>query len=398
MLKQFILLILLSVLIAQPIYSRVNDTPLSLAEAEKLALQNQAYSLPSKSLTELINQEGNSKQTEEGTDPHLELGLTKITKGNTPPWWKQDEANVVNIGVKQAFGAGDPMYLESEKSRTATDAAYFQHAAETRGLLNEVRNQWLKLFYLTQAAQLITAHQMQLTNLKNSTPHAQNQLNLELQSLNNQLITIQKESLEKRRQLARLIGKNNSQRPISEQLPMWAEPAALNLLKIQLQQHPKLLADRALIRASRAQTAFNKQQEGTKFEVTANYGMLQQDAMEANPRLDMLSAEVDMKLPTSPSQRPGIDIQRLEAAQQAEEKDYQHLNRSLKTHYDEWLKTSTQLNKIKPNQFAASKSMKLPYLIKAYRAQLHDQLQQLSLTMENAKARANLLYFEANKP
>lgn len=397
MLKRVILL-LLGILIAQPAYPHVNNTPLSLDEAERLALQNQARSLHTQSLTELINQEEVSKPIEDSSDTHFEVGITKITKGNTPPWWKQDEAKVVNIGVKQAFGLGDPVYLETEKSRTATDTAYFQRAAELRGLLGEVRQQWLNLFYLTQATQLLTAYQMLLTNMKNTHPHAQDPLHRELQVVNNQLNSLQTEMTRKRQQWAHLLGKNNAQRPIADQLPLWPEPPALNLLKIQLQRHPTLLADRALIRAARAQTAFNKQQQGAKFEVTANYGMLQQDAMEANPRLDMVSAEVDMKLPTSRSQRPGIDIQRLEAAQKTEEADYQHLNQSLKTQYETWLKTSVQLRKFRPNQIITSPSMRLPYLIKAYHYQLKDQLQQLNLEVENAKARANLLYFEANKP
>ncbi len=395
------------------------ERPLTLVESERLALTHQYGSS-----SFLLN--SSSADSEEDKNNPSPTNLTFATNNFSPNTSApgQIDMTVINVGVKQVFNRSDVNSYKSDQVRAQAQAKAYRQQNKAELLLRDVRRIWIELYYLQHASAIVQAsvdHLQQTVALVHSplsgnqalgtTPHSslpinepkvsQTSMHLDLEYLKQLQTETMKQMAVYQKKLAALIGKNEMNRPLDTNLPSWPAPASLIQMQKRLARHPLLKADDAEIQANQADLGWNKELHKTQFEVGASYGVRQADMMQADPQLNMVSAELTMKLPTS-SQPSTIRIStnQLDQAQMQRQRDHNNLVKNLIKQYNIWLKL---------NQSTTSQSLTLPVIpaptqttlpgnqaeltTHKFIQQVNRQLFQLRSQANLAQARSDLEYF-----
>ncbi|HVV68317.1 MAG TPA: TolC family protein [Gammaproteobacteria bacterium] len=384
-----------------------SNQPLTLNEAESLALWDKFKLQPTK--IALSSGDIQTKVDQPSSDTYLVFDTVNFSPNPLLP--QQDDKTVVNVGLHKAFSNNETQEIQSQQALVTVKQKNNQ--LKKRQLLRDVRHDWLELYYGYQAAKIIENNSDTITQLAdkilseaNSHHSAQDalQAKLALIRMNNQKNTIQKKITTAKTQLARWIGKPNSNRPLPDNLPPWPDPPALPTLQSQLINHPQLQADTAQIKAIEAESAWSKQLNKPTLEVGASYGMRQQDAINADPKLDMISGQLSLNLPshsgTTQMQDTLAISNRLNAARQQQQINSRNLLKNLIKQYLTWQNLDHQLSKM--NNAASDNSTiqnptHLSTTLSALQTQLQTldtQLNQLRTAVDLAQARAALRYFE----
>src|SRR5210317_2136950 len=141
---------LLAVLATLPAHAR-QDTPLTLAEAEALALVaepgQQALEFRAAALDEQAVLAG------ELPDPMLRVGLNNFPLESGG--FSTEGMTQAMIGYRQAFPAGKTRSLSYEKFGLLSDQMSENANARARGVRTATQNAWLELYFLAHADRLI---------------------------------------------------------------------------------------------------------------------------------------------------------------------------------------------------------------------------------------------------
>lgn len=407
---------ILFILLACPLcpYALISPPPLTLQEAESLVIQKH---LNSDTSGRNINRANPAIKPDSNTsnknDAGLTFGVQKILPDESYPI-SQEDNTLYKVGIQQKIPRSEIYVIKNQQAQVIDLLADKKQKDETLILHREIRNVWLSLYYWLQAQKDVEETQDSFIALENHTPG--NKTDIAIKSYLNKLFEedkqIQIQINNQKQQLIALIGKENAQRTLPQDIPNWPAPPPLDQLQARLLKHPKMQKDSAAIQAVRANTSLNKARNKSTVGIGASYGVRQEEFMGGNPRPDMFSAELKLHLSTKADQQPSpgsrSNIAELEAAQLNQERDFRELTADLRKNYSNWAnfskkatllneqtlptvlgKTNATLEAYKRNTYSDIKPV-----IKAYQLALKTKLDALTASVNAAKSRANLLYYE----
>ncbi len=402
-----------------------NSKLLTLPEAENLALWLKFKLQPTKASLNTIDllPEADSPSS----DTHLVFDTINLSPNTIIP--NQDDMTVVKVGVRKAFSNEETQEIKSRQAQVFAQQKNNEY--KKRLLLRDVRHDWLELYYWHQVKSIIQQHYTVISLLADKIvaesllPDSIGQkvplvpkedalwARLVLSTLQNKKDITQGQLNLAKKQLARWIGQENSNRPLPNELPNWPVLPSLINLQMQLINHPQLQADVARIKSLQAEIAWTKELNKPTFEVGASYGMRQQDAINVDPKLNMISGELSLNLPShignTQKQDTLVISNRLNTARRQQQTDSRNLLKSLIKQYQSWQNLDRPLKNNDNSQGTintADTFLPLPnlldqpspstVLLQQQLMQLELQLKQLRAQLDLAQARAGLRYFEKN--
>lgn len=400
---------------AAPILSIDEATYLALEQTPELKqTQENAESLKQRSIAE-----------RQLPDPKLNVGVINLPTNNFS--FTEDEMTMIQFGVSQQFPAGHSRHYQSAKTRAMSKAEKQRHHQQQADIIRQTRDVWLELFYWTKALEITEKNQHLFEKLTRSieseystgkaTQQDLLQSQVEISRIRDQLWQIQQQISEKRAELGRLIGGENSNRPLPHILPHWNVPSFTELTD-HLQQHPLLKSDSLNIEAAKHGVSYAKEQYKPNFEVNVNYGIRQGNELESNgdviKRSDMVGAQVTFNVPIFTHQRQQritkASLSELQIAQLKRQADYRDLLRALETQYNAWRHYSERESWFEkhtlPEATQNAKAALLGYenattdfqtLLRSYSLSYQIQLEALRTEIDRLKAEAELQYLAGKR-
>jgi len=392
-----------------------NGISLSLQEAETLAIERDAK------LSEIrLNSESlQERAVAEGTlpDPKLKVGLANFPTDTFDR--EQEPMTQIQLGIVQMFPRGNSLELTSSRMGDDAKGELARAEAQRRNVIQQVRINWLDVYYWQNAAEVVAKNRVLFEQLSNITQSLYAvgrrkqedvlQAELELGLLDDreaQVLTMMEMS---RANLARLIGPQAAQRPLYRKFPSLPTVLRQDGKPERLQQHPLLQVEQARIDASQKNVEIARQSYKPEWALDVTYGFRDGYNPDGTDRADFLSAMVLMDMPifTGNRQDKSLEASKLkhQAALYSREDQLRELNKLWEATYAEWTRLGERLrlfetslvNKAHNNANAALHAYQndrgeFSSVMRASIMEFETQLKALSVRVEHAKSQAKLLY------
>ena len=346
-----LLAILAAITVASPAHAQ-SDIPLTLAEAEDLALAAEPGQLALQARAAAMDERAIAAG--ELPDPMLRVGLNNFPLESGG--FSTEGMTQVMIGYRQAFPAGKTRSLSSDKFGLLSEQISENAAARARNVRTATQTAWLELYFLDRADGLIQETRPFFADLAEITrslysvgrKNQQDVLRseLELSRLEDRLIDIERRRGQARATLAEWIG-DEAQRPIAGNFPRWDTAPSLVELKEGLSQHPALLAAEAEIGASEAGVKIADERSKPTWALDLGYGYRDGRLPNGEPRSDFVTVGVTVGLPylrkTAVDSTLSAALQERSAARSSRLRLERELTRQLQSEYAQWRELSRRL-------------------------------------------------------
>jgi len=393
---------------AQDTDSLDTTQPLSLAEAEQLALRADPLVPRYKALADA--QQERAVADAQLPDPTLSLGIKDVPLQSLS--LREDDFTMLTAQVSQEFPAGKTLHYRGEQARAEAEAEQERGSDQARKVLAAVRKAWLEVYYQGEARKLVRQAQRLFTEIVDVTQsqygagfvNQQDVLGaqLELGLLADRETTIDTELATAQAELGKWIGAHTLPRPLPEELPALQDLPSRARIEALLDSHPALLAEQALVDAGQGAVNIARQQYKPSFGVSVDYGYRAEFD-------DFVGAMVTLDLPIFPDKRQNKRLaasqQEVYAARYQRDDRKRELVHLLETEYARWTRLGERevayLDKLIPqagqNAEAALTAYQsgvtdFPNLMRARITELETHLQALRLRVDRAQAQADLLY------
>ena len=332
--------------------SAQHDIPLTIAEAEKLALASEPGQQALRARAAALEEQA----VVAGTlpDPMLRVGLNNypIESGGFTT------EGMTNVGAvyRQAFPRGDTRSLGNRRFTRLAEAQMQEADARGDDVLAATRIAWLDLYYWSKARELVRESRPFFDDLATITRSLyavgrRNQQDvlraeLELSRLDDRLIDIERQQLRARAQLREWVGEDADRR-VADKLPQWENAPPLEDLLVALREHPALQAADARISAQDTSVELAKQRSKPGWVLDVGYSYRNGSLPNGDPRSDFVTLGVTVDLPFF--RKKSVDSTLSAALQErsAARADKQRLQRSLESRlaaeYARWQELSRRL-------------------------------------------------------
>lgn len=328
------------------------DVPLTLAEAEDLALAAEPGQLALEAQAAALDERAISAR--ELPEPTLRVGLNNFPLESGG--FSTEGMTQIGIGYRQAFPRGSTRSLSFDKFGLMSDQMSENAAARARNVRSATQKTWLELYFLDRADALIREARPFFFDLAEITrslyavgrKNQQDVLRaeLELSRLDDRLIDIERRRAQTRAALAEWIG-DDAQRPIAGNFPNWSTLPALADLEAGLMRHPALLAADAAVAASEAGVKIADQGFKPTWALDVGYAYRDGNLPNGDPRSDMVTVGVTVGLPffnkTSLDSTLSAALQDRTAARSSRLRLERELKRQLESEYAQWRELSRRL-------------------------------------------------------
>lgn len=319
----------------------------------------------------------------------------------------------LQVGVRQAFPRGGTLRLQRERHELQSVGAEAQADLMVVQRALDTRTVWLEAYYLRGAREAVLASQdamrefIEVATTIYSTGRSTRQdvlrAELELSALEDRTIDIEGREALSRADLERLVGRDASSRPLSEDLPTLSLPAPIGVLRDRLVYHPSVAVLDASVDVGEINIGIAEEAYRPAWAVEAMYGN------RADERSDFASIGIVMDVPIFTGQRQD---RRLSAARHARESArlsrsayLLDLERDLNRTYAAWQRDTDRATlyeqSVVPQARATSRAVidayrndvsDFPELIRARLAELDAELALLRLQVDARQANARLIY------
>jgi outer membrane protein TolC len=276
--------------------------PLTLAEAEQLALEDEPGYAAMRERASALGE--HAVAAGQLPDPTMRIGLANfpIQSGG----FSTEGMTQAVLGYRQSFPSGKSRESSTEKFESLSLGLGASADARARDVKASVRNAWLEAYYWQRAHQIVTESRpffadlatvtRSLYSVGRKTQHDVLRAELELSRLDDRLIEINRRHKESRAALSEWLGEDAS-RPIAESLPAWKDVPAPETLHANLGSHPVLVAADARITASDANVVVAEEDKKPGWALDLGYGYREGYLPSGEPRSDFISVSVTMDLP-----------------------------------------------------------------------------------------------------
>ena len=397
-----------------------NGPPLSLQQAETLAIARDAK------LSEIrLNSESlQARSVAEGTlpDPKLKVGLANFP---TDTFDREQEAMTqIQLGVVQMFPRGNTLELQAARMGDDAMRELARAGAQRRNILQQVRINWLDVYYWQNTAQVVAKNRQLFEKLVNITQSLYAvgrrkqedvlQAELELGLLDDRQTQVATMIEMSRANLAKLTGPEAADRSLSKAFPVLPAVVNQDLRDERLQQHPLLQLEQARIDASQKNIEIARQAYKPEWALDVTYGFRDGYNLDGTDRADFLSAMVLMDMPifTGNRQDQNLSASKLkhQAALHARDDQLRELHKLWDANHAEWNRLSERLalfetslvKKARINANAALHAYQndrgdFSSVMRARIMEFETQLKALNVRVEYAKAQAKLLYLQGDE-
>lgn len=389
--------------------------PLSLAEAERLALEGdpavRQYAARADALREQAVADAQLP------DPRLRLGVENLP--TDPVAIDAEPMTMFTVGVTQEFPRGRSRELLAEQGLAQAAGEEARTAERRLDLLREVRRAWLEAWYQGQAvatlreAGVLFGRLVEITEAQYAEGRGSQQAILEAR-VEAARIADRESAAEAEREsalaeLARWIGEE-ARRPLIADKPPLPAIDGIAAIEERLPAHPSLAIETAAIAASEKETARMREAYQPGFALDLAYSKRFGEE-NGRPRADLVTAMVEMEMPLFPGRRQGRRVaagERLaDAARYARDDRRRELRRRLQADYALWSRLGERLERYRrelvPHSALAAAAADRAYrsltvdfgtLVRAQLSHLESRLEALRLESDHAKAQADLAWFQ----
>ena len=326
--------------------------PLTMAEAEDLALAAEPGRLALEARADALNE----RAVVAGAlpDPMLRVGLNNfpIESGG----FSTEGMTQLAASYRQVFPAGKTRSLSFEKFGLLAESMNENAAMRGRNVRTATQNAWLELYFLDHAEALIHESRPLFSDLAEITrslysvgrKNQQDVLRaeLELSRLDDRLIDIERRRARARAELAEWIGVE-AERPIASNFPRWTVVPPKTELEQGLSEHPAVLAAQAQIGASEAEVSIADERSKPDWALDIGYGYREGNLPSGEPRSDFVTVGVTVGLPffnkKSVNSTLTAALHDRSAARSSKLRLERELGRQLDAVYAEWQELSRRL-------------------------------------------------------
>ena len=295
--------ILLIITLSHPAISAAQQNlPLTLAEAETLALSEEPGSAALRARAAALSEQ--AVVAGQLPDPTMRIGLANypIESGG----FSTEGMTQAQLGFRQTFPSGRSRESGTEKFAALSLSMNANADARAREVQTRVRDAWLEAFYWQQAHEIVTESRpffsdlvtvtRSLYSVGRKTQHDVLRAELELGRLDDRLIEINRQHMQAKAVLSEWLGEDAA-RPIAASMPRWEQVPALEELHTNLESHPTVLAADARITASDANVVVAEERKKPGWALDLGYGYREGYLPSGEPRSDFVSLSVTMDLP-----------------------------------------------------------------------------------------------------
>lgn len=340
-----ICLILFSVSMAPSVAQAEAAAPLTLAEAEDKALDQEpgqaAYLARAEALAD------QSVAAGQLPDPKLRVGLANfpIESGG----FTTENMTQAVLGYRQSFPPSGTRAASTARFQSLSEEMHSSADARGRDVLTAVRNAWFDTYYWERAQELalesrpLFADLVTVTRSLYSVGRRDQQdllrAELELSRLDDRLIDIGNQLARARAALSEWVGRD-ANRPLPPSLPKLDTIPALEMLRINLLTHPVLMAADARLDARQADIDLAKRAYKPGWELDLGYGYRDGMLSTGGSRSDFISVMVQVELPffqeNRQDRRHAAALSERRAANHSKDKLLRRLNSDLDAEYARW--------------------------------------------------------------
>ena len=292
---------LIALITVTSVYAQ-SDLPLTLAEAEDLALNTEPGQLALEAQAAALDE----RAIVAGAlpDPMLRVGLNNFPLESGG--FSTEGMTQAMVSYRQAFPAGKTRSLSFERFGLLADSMSEKAATRGRNVRTATQKAWLELYFLDHAEALIHESRPFFSDLAEITrslyavgrKNQQDVLRaeLELSRLDDRLIDIERRRARARALLAEWIG-DAAERPIASNFPRWDTLPPLPDLEQGVSQHPEVLAAAAQVGASEAGVKIADERSKPNWALDIGYGYREGNLPSGEPRSDLVTIGVTVGLP-----------------------------------------------------------------------------------------------------
>lgn len=395
------------------------DRTLTLTESEALALEKDP--LIGAALARADAADADAIADAQLPDPKLRTGLYNqplddLDIGREP-------STQLRLGIQQSFPRGDTLLYRSRKTRAQATVERVKARLEREKIRRDLRTTYLDVWYQIASAGIVASSRKLFANLAEITrvqygsggSSQQDVLGaeLELSRLEDRITQVKSAEELARARLSRWLGAD-AWRPLQETLPQLPEAPEEESIRQNLQSHPEIQLQSAIIDSHRQSVAIAEQQYEPGWTLGAEYRKRFGDNPDGSDRADMAAVMLTVDIPLFSEKRQD---QRLAASQKRA--DAAHLNRD-DTHrrlherlaadlakrqrlrerlkrYEERLVREAEENAEAALQAYQSGTTEFTGLMRARITELDIRMQALKLRVDLAKTKASLLYLASGE-
>ena len=390
-----------------------HHTPLTMAEAEDLALENEPGQVALIARAEALDER--SIAAGQLPQPQLRVGVNNfpIESGG----FSTEGMTHALVGVRQTFPAGESREIGTRRYRALANEMMEAASARDRDVLSTVRQAWLEAYYWQQAQRLVLEKRPFFNDLAEVTRSLyavgrRNQQDvlraeLELSRLDDRLIETSRQEQQARAALEQWIGAA-ALRPIAAKLPDWGQLPPREELVRGMNSHPLLRAADAQVAAQAASVDLAGERSKPGWAVDLGYSYREGMLPDGDPRSDFISLSVTVDLPfigrkNRQDRELAAALNERRAAMNAKESLARQLSSRFASEYSRWLEVDHRLsiyeNRILPQTAEQAQAALAAYqsdagdfsdVMRSYIDDLNTRLDYRRLQVERAKSYAVL--------
>ncbi len=294
--------VLASIVFLASAASAQQHAPLTLAEAEDLALDNEPGQKSLVARAAALDEE--SVAAGQLPDPMLRTAVLNypLESGG----FSTEGMTQAQLGIRQAFPPGETREISTRRFQSLAFEMRANAEARERDVLTAVRQAWLEAYYWQRADAIVKESRPFFEDLARITrslysvgrKDQQDLLlaELELSRIDDRLIEIDRRRAEAVAALSEWVG-SNAERRLAEKLPGWSRLPGLDEIQLSLTSHPVLRAADARIDARQAGVDLAEEKFKPGWAIDFGYGYREGLLSNGDPRSDMVSLTVTMDLP-----------------------------------------------------------------------------------------------------
>lgn len=287
--------------------------PLSIAEAERIALQEEPGYLALQAEAEALAERAIAAG--QLPDPALRVGLANYPIANGG--FSTEGMTQAQLGVRQHF---------PRKSVRASRTDQYEHLsadraagarARNRDVLAATRKAWLDSYYWHRSVEILAQSRPLFDDLLamarsqyalgRGSQYDVLQAELELQRLEDRAIEAERLRGSSQAALSQWLGRA-AYRPIPHVLPDWSSVPTVEELKVRVQEHPALLAADARIAARQSAVDLADAKKKPDWTLDVGYGYRRGTLPSGEPRSDFVSLSVTVGLPVFSDNRQDREL------------------------------------------------------------------------------------------
>ncbi|MEL7186274.1 MAG: TolC family protein [Pseudomonadota bacterium] len=285
-----------------PITGFAADYPLTLSEAERLALGVEPGQQELLAYADAFEREADA--ADRLPDPTMRVGLSNFPVGGGG--FSAEAMTQAQVGFRQAFPRRAIRAASANRFRALALARRADADARGLAVLESARRAWLDIYFWQRTTSLLHESKLLFGDLVRvteslyaegrRTQHDVLRAQLELSRIDDRLLRAAEAKAAAQARLSEWLGQD-AYRPVAKKLPDWTSIPPLQALQQALRQHPAVQAADENIAAGDAGVTSAREQRKPGWALDVGYGFRDGFMPDGMQRSDMVSVNVVVDLP-----------------------------------------------------------------------------------------------------